>query len=295
MFVTNPAIRRCSLSGLAKLTSFRRGASVLAASLLGMALLAGATASAAQAASLPKNLAKFADCPVRVKRVSLCLFSKTTSTTFQIGSTIVTSTKPTTLSIGLEFTSSGAAVAVLPDNGTQALQSPALPLPGGLTGIPGLGGGLLAVTATPQLVGAPSINFGSLLTGRGAGLTLPIDVLVSTPSGLLGPACTIGDERDPVTLTMTTGTTNPPPPNTPISGSTGTLKSTSEGLLSISGMKLVDNAFAVPGADNCGLFGALDPVLDLDKQLPSAAGLNTAILAGSAYTAPASLIAKYLG
>ena len=60
-------------------------------------------------------------------------------------------------------------------------------------------------------------------------------------------------------------------------------------------MTLVDNAFAVPGADNCGPSGILDPILDLDKGLPSAAGSNSAILAGSSYTAPASLIRQYVG
>jgi hypothetical protein len=53
--------------------------------------------------------------------------------------------------------------------------------------------------------------------------------------------------------------------------------------------------WVVPGTDNCGVDGILDPVLDLDKSLPSPAGSNTAILSGSSYTAPAKLIRKYLG
>jgi 7-keto-8-aminopelargonate synthetase-like enzyme len=60
-------------------------------------------------------------------------------------------------------------------------------------------------------------------------------------------------------------------------------------------MTLVDNAFAVPGADNCGPDGSLDEVLDLDKSLPSAAGSNSAILSGKSFTAPASLIRSYVG
>ena len=184
---------------------------------------------------------------------------------------------------------------MLPDNGTQALQSPAIPLPGGLTGIPGLDGGDLAVTVTPQLVGLPAVDLGNLLTASGTGLTLPIDVLVSTPSGVLGPDCTIGDAADPITLNLTTGTTNPPSPNTPITGAPGTASSTSKGLITDADMTLVDNSFAVPGTDNCGTDGVLDPVLDLDKSLPSPAGSNTAILSGSSYTAPAKLVRKYLG
>jgi hypothetical protein len=243
---------------------------------------------------VPAHLADFANCPVNVKAVATCLFSSTTSTTFEIGSTTVTSKSPTTLSLGLRYTKTGQPVVVLPTNGTSALQSPAIPLSGGLTGISGLGGGELAVTVTPQLVGLPTVNLGNLLNASAPGLTLPIDVLVSTPTGLLGPDCTIADSADPITLNLTTGTTNPPSPNTPISGATGTTSSTPRGLITVAGMTLVDNSFAVPGTDNCGTDGILDPVLDLDKGLPSAAGSNTAILSGSSYTAPAELVRKYL-
>ncbi|MGB7051509.1 MAG: hypothetical protein WBG41_08075 [Acidimicrobiales bacterium] len=250
--------------------------------------------AAAKSKGLPASLAKFAHCPVNAPGVATCLYSSTTSTTFDIGSTTVTSSSPTTLSLGLSYISD-QAVAVLPTDGTQALQSPAIPLPGGLTGISGLDGGDLAVTVTPQLVGLPTVDLGNLLNASAPGLTLPLDVLVSTPTGLLGPDCTIGDAADPITLNLTTGTTNPPSPNTPITGAPGTLSSTPKGLITITDMTLVDNSFAVPGTDNCGTDGILDPVLDLDKSLPSAAGSNTAILSGSSYTAPAKLIRKYLG
>lgn len=270
-----------------------------AVALLGVSLLvlASGTAGATSAPSggVPPDLADFAHCPVNVAKVATCLFSSTTSTTFEIGSTTVTSSSPTTLSLGLKYTKSGQPVVVLPDDGTQALQSPAIPVPGGVTGIPGLGGGPLAVTVTPQLLGKPTVNLGNLLVGNAPGLTLPIDVLVSTPTGLLGPACTLGDAASRIVLNLSTGTTNPPGPNTPISGSPGTVTTTSNGLITVSGMTLVDNSFAVPGADNCGPGGIFDPILDLQKGLPSPAGSNTAILSGSSYTAPASLVRQYFG
>jgi hypothetical protein len=244
--------------------------------------------------ALPPSLAQFAHCPVDVKGVGACLFSSTTSTTFQIGSTTVTTTSPTTVSLGLISTPSGEVTAVLPDDGTPALQASAILLPGGLTGISGLDSGSLAVSVTPQLVGLPVVDLAGLLSGKGPGLTLPLDVLVSTPSGVLGSDCTIADPADPMTLNLTNGTTDPPAPNTPITGSPGTLTSADNGLLTITGLKLVDNAFAVPVAQNCGPNGLADEVLDLDKGLPSAAGSNSAVLAGSSETAPAKLIKKYL-
>jgi len=257
-------------------------------------VVATSGSAAARARTLPPSLAPFAHCPVDVKGVGACLFSSTTSTTFQIGSTTVTATGPTTVSLGLISAPSGVVTAVLPDDGTSALQASAIPLPGGLTGISGLDSGSLAVSVTPQLVGLPVVNLGSLLSGKGPGLTLPLDILVSTPSGVLGSNCTIADPTDPMTLNLTTGATDPPAPNTPITGSPGTLTSANNGLLTITGLKLVDNAFAVPVAQNCGPNGLADEVLDLDKGLPSAAGSNSAVLAGSSETAPAKLIKKYL-
>jgi hypothetical protein len=276
-----------SMSRFAALMVIASGTFLVAAS-------TGPAGAQSKQTDLSPSLAQFANCPVNVAAVATCLYSSTTSTTFEIGSTTITSSAPTTLSLGLKYTKSGQPVVVLPDNGTQALQSPAVPVPGGLTGIGPLGGGVLAVTATPQLVGLPTVSLANLLGGNGPGLTLPIDVLISTPTGLLGPDCTLGDASDPITLNLTTGTTNPPSPNTPISGSPGTTTSTPRGLITVSGMTLVDNSFAVPGAQNCGTDGLLDSVVDLQKGLPSAAGSNTAILSGSSFTAPAKLVRKHL-
>ncbi len=274
---------------------FRPARWAIVSALGAASVLVAATPGSATAATLPASLAKFANCPVDNPAVTLCLYSKTSSTTFQIGSTTVSSTSPSKISLGLIQTDSGFTT-VLPDNGTQALTSPAIPLPGGLLGIPGApDGGALAVDVTPQLVGLPTVNLIGLLTQNGPGLTLPIDVLVSNSLNLLGSSCSIADASDPITLNLTTGTTDPPPPNTPITGSLGTLSSKADGVTKIKGMSLVDNAFAVPGADNCGPDGSLDEILDVDKSLPSAAGSNSAILSGKSWTAPASLIRSYLG
>jgi hypothetical protein len=250
----------------------------------------------AGAASLPANLAKFANCPIDNPQVAVCLYSATTSTTFVIGSTTLKSTAPTKVSLGLSFNAQGQPQVVLPDNGTQAVVSQPVPLPGGLLGIPGgPSTGPLAVTVTPQLAGEPLVSLANLLGRQGPGFTLPIDVLVSNSSGLLGSDCTIADAASPITLNLTTGKTNPPAPNKPVKGVLGKVTSKNNGVVSITGLTLVDNAFAVPGADNCGPDGILDEILDLDKGLPSAAGNNSATLSGSSFTAPASLIRQYLG
>jgi hypothetical protein len=269
------------------------------AALTGATALIGATLFAAGApgvasAKLPSSLSQFAHCPIHVKGVATCLFSSTSNTTFEIGSTTVTSTAPTTISLGLKYTKTGQPIVVLPTDGSEALQAPAIPLPGGLLGIPGApDSGPLAVTATPQLVGLPTADLAALLGANGTGLSLPLDVLVGSSTGLLGSDCTLGDADTPIILNLTTGTTDPPGPNTPITGSVGTLTGNARGMLTDTGLILVDNAFAVPGAQNCGSGGSLDEILDLDKSLPSAAGSNTAILDGATYTAPAKLVKKF--
>lgn len=256
-------------------------------------------ASAAGTSTLPTSLAKFAHCPVSVKAVAACLYSSMATTQFTIGSSTVSSAKPTTVSLGLITKPSGAIVAVLPTDGTHALTAPAIPLPGGLLGVPGVDTGPLAVDVQPQLAGTPSLNFGNLLSGKAPGFTMPIDVLVNNSAGVLGSSCTIGSPTSPIRLQLTTGTTKPPAPNKPITGSPGKASTGVDGMLIVSGMTLVDNSFAVPGAANCGASSLLAPVVDqvIDQQkgLPSAAGKNTAVLSGSSFIIAASVIRKYIG
>jgi hypothetical protein len=87
--------------------------------------------------------------------------------------------------------------------------------------------------------------------------------------------CSIGTRPDPITVDPTFGTTNPPPPNQPISGSIDSLQEIGNEIVIIG--TVVDNAFAAPGAASCGPAGSLTQAVDLVGGLPSAAGTNTAI------------------
>ena len=102
---------------------------------------------------------------------------------------------------------------------------------------------------------------------------------------LLGSECYIGSNTEPIVLKLTTGTTKPPPPNTPIKGNIGEFSSRAEGgILVIKNNSLVDNLFAVPAAKGCGgkAFEALiDPIVNAKLGLPSSSGTNTAILKGT--------------
>ncbi len=111
-------------------------------------------------------------------------------------------------------------------------------------------------------------------------MILPLRVKLD--NSVLGKECFIGSGAEPILLQVTTGTTSPPPPNTPITGNKGKL-SLLEEIDELNGVSLVDNSFAAPGVNGCGesLAPVLDPVVDLSAGLPSASGHNTAILNGS--------------
>jgi hypothetical protein len=253
----------------------------------------GSAHAAPRPNTLPQKYAKFAHCPISDPLVTSCLAGKMTGT-FQLGSTTLTLTKPAVVTFGLDAGTPGVTTVVLPTDGTPGLSAAPVVVPGGLLGIPGApGGGALQVTAQPQLAGLPTINLGNLLLSHGTAISLPLDVIVANP--LIGAGCTIGSTSTPLTLNLTDGTTDPPAPNTPVTGSLGTLHSTQSGLLTVKGSTLVDNAFAGPGTSGCGPLGILDPIINVDKGLPSAAGTNSATLTGNTSTVPASLIRSYLG
>jgi hypothetical protein len=264
---------------------------VLCAVLLDGTSSVASASGASVATGLPPNLKEFANCPVDNPQVSVCLAASDTGR-IRINTTILREERKITLSIGLIANADGTYTTVLPDNGTPALSAPPIPVPGGLLNLPGHHG-ILAVTATPQLAGIPVFNINNLLSGEGPAITLPTDVRLR--NRFLGPVCTVGTVRDPVNLNLTDGTTSPPPPNTPITGALGHLHILYNGdAVQLTGTRLVDNAFAVSGAVGCGVHGDLNATIDFERGLPSAAGTNGVVLAGSSGLAEASLIRKYV-
>jgi hypothetical protein len=137
------------------------------------------------------------------------------------------------------------------------------------------------VSATTELARPASeigINTSNLANENGIALSLPVKVHLENP--FLGSECYIGSSAQPITFNFTTGTTSPPPPNTPIKGSVGNIQSKDNAeLIEITENVLVDNAFSAPAATGCGgIFSVLiDPLINSKIGLPSPAGHNTAI------------------
>lgn len=141
-------------------------------------------------------------------------------------------------------------------------------VPGGLLGIEWIPGN--TVLAITELAGSPSaIRFETNT------LSMRVPVKVRLENLLLGMECHIGTNSRPVMLNLITGTTSPPAPNRPISGSIGTSAEIPGGF-TVVGNVHVENSFEVPAATECGLgLGLINSLVDARLQLPSAAGNNS--------------------
>lgn len=235
----------------------------------------------------------FGECPLNNPSVLVCVFSESSGGFFQMGAKTVPLENPVILQGGLSV-----AGFVGAENGETLSKTPQ-PVPGGLLGIvapkwwPGwlqtwfnnqINEGLTGVNATVEVAGPASgikVNTVNLLFQKGTALSLPAKIKLSNP--ILGSNCYIGSDSSPVVIDFTSGTTAPPPPNEPITGSVGTIEQNEAGsLIVLSGGQLVNNSFAAPAAKGCGgLFSFfIDPLVNSLVGLPSPAGTNTAILEG---------------
>jgi hypothetical protein len=127
-----------------------------------------------------------------------------------------------------------------------------------------------------------------LLLEEGTAFGFPVMVHISNP--FLGKNCYVGNTIEPINVPFTTGETSPPAPNTPIHGQVGEIKPLAEGNVLRVGTptkltELVNNSYAAPGVEGCGIQGGADEAANAGLGLPSPAGTNTSELIGSLYQA----------
>src|SRR6476661_4549669 len=235
------------------LAAVRLRALGIAGAACALALLVGA---AVARADLKSEYAVFNDCPVNDPTVSLCIVSTVSSGEFVIGSKTVPINRTVVLQGGLP---KNTLSTLVPAADGETLSKTPLQLPGGLIGLEVLPP-LTEVTATAEQAGPIQLDLENALAGEGLAVSLPLKVKLDNPS--LGNACYIGSDGEPVLLSLTTGTTSPPPPTGPLSGSRGHASSTAGHgkIATATGTSLVDNAFAAPGVNGCA--GVLSPVVD---------------------------------
>jgi len=279
----------------------------LAAALAALMLVPATSASAA----LTGEYARFSKCPLSNPAVEFCLYAETTGGSFVTPAKTVPLKNPTLLQGGLsgaEFNFQNPLTLNAPTSG-DALSKTAQPVPGGLLGITApswwpqilkdlfnetINNGFTGVTSTVEIAGPVSgvkLHLVNAIQQTGAAFTLPVKVKLSNP--FLGSSCYLGSNSNPIKLNLSTGTTSPPGPNKPISGSSGEFTEPAPGIIALKNNKLVDNSFSVPGANGCGgiLFSwAVDPLVNAIVGVPSAAGTNTAILEGTTYLGVAPIL-----
>jgi len=284
--------------------------------LLLTALAALSFAGVAQA-KLTGNYTKFVNCPYTNTEVRKCIYNVTESGEVVLGSKKVPIVNPVTLQggygeaieekEGAEFAKFYAAT-----NGITLSKTPQ-PVPGGLAGIVNckeikdfllriscevtFENGLTGLNSTLELAKPASdirISENNLAGETGTAMQLPLKIHLENP--FLGSSCYVGTSAAPVIWNLTSGETNPPAPNTKISGSSGEIEFLEEGrILVAKNNKLVDNAWAAPGVNGCGGFLVellLNPIINSASGLPAAAGKNTAILKGTLNVASALAVAK---
>jgi len=255
------------------------------------------------------EFAPFADCPLSTPGLSDCVLSEANKGEFTVGKKTVPINKTITLQGGFIVNEKTGVLEFVGAEDGNTLSKVALYVPGGLFGIEPpkswskeakerfeemINKGLTGVTATTELA-APASDIGlsteNLIDEEGTALSLPVKIKLS--NFLLGESCYIGSNAHPIVINFTTGTTEPPAPNKPIKGAAGTFEHNETfTLITLNGGRLVNNSFAVPGAEGCGgaLSGVVDPLVNSILGLPAAAGHNTAILEGKLSTANAAAV-----
>jgi len=272
---------------------------------LAIAALAVLALPAAPAVAAPHHptgeFANFGDCPLSNSSVNFCFYANTTAGSFTLGSKTVPLVKSSVLQGGFILNEETEKTTFVGAEDGNTLSKSPQPVPGGLLGITAptwwpqflkdlfnetINNGFTGVTATVELAAPASqiqLDLHALIFGEGTVLQLPVKVKLDNP--FLGGSCYVGSNSSPIVIPLTLGTTSPPPPNKPITGSRGTVTFNEEFTLIRSvGNRLVNNSFAAPGANGCGGFlfsWAVDPLVNSMIGVPSPAGTNTAILEGT--------------
>jgi hypothetical protein len=221
---------------------------------------------------------QFAGCPSPTENIKItgCIHSVVKGGHFKMGNKEVPIKNPIPLTGGSEPSFKNFSY-----NSEGGLKQVKQEVPGGVVGLTGLDWLVnflnveqLKLYAVTELAGAPEIN-------GIEDLTLPIKIHLINP--VLGTKCYVGSNASPISLHLITGTTSPPPPNKPISGTSPELffEAETEIFGGLNGV-YVDNSFAAPGANGCALVLGIIPVnidgvIDVASGLPSAAGTNETV------------------
>lgn len=282
----------------------RRAVSITTGAVAMLATLGLASPALATEHHPTGEFAPFADCPLSTAGLADCVLAETGAGKFTVGKKTVPITKTITLQGGFKENEITEELEFFGAEDGNTLSKTPQPVPGGLLGVVApeflpvflqeivnklVSEGLDEVTAVSELAAPASsigLNTEHLIFQVGTAISLPLKIKLNNT--FLGSNCYIGSNAAPIVINFTTGKTKPPAPNEPIEGAPGKLGHNANfSLITLTGSKLVNNSFAAPKAEGCGglLAFLINPAVNLELGLPSAAGTNTAILEGNLSTA----------
>lgn len=247
------------------LKPFRR---LLCVAVAFVALTALAPSTAGATTTPAVGYAQFTGCPHPGQMtIEFCFRTDFTGGLLQMGNVEIPIANPITLSGGI---TPGGAVGF---NSFGGLAPVMQTVPGGIVGLAGipwlptvLGMPEQEVHARIELAGTPG---NPLESG-----SLPVRVhLMGTA---LGNTCYIGSIANPISLQLITGTTSPPPPNSPITGMEPEISETPNSVVDFTNGTYVDNSFAAPGVEGCTLVLPPLPPVEIDELIEAQSGLPAA-------------------
>lgn len=271
----------------------QRGTKVVCAAMCLTALAVLAFAGTASA-KLTGEFAKFAQCPYNNLEVKKCLYSETIGGEVVLGAKKVPIVNNAYIQGGFSKPNeeTGFSKFFEATNGITLSKAPQ-PVPGGLLGIvppeksPALVKALSAFFFENALTGVNStlelakpaseikISENHLAEEVGVALEMPVKAHLENP--FLGKSCYVGSSSSPLLFKLTSGFTA----DGKLRGKGGELTLFEEGsVLQLKGTELVDNSWSAPAASGCGgiLSFLVNPIINGQIGLPSAAGKNTSIL-----------------
>lgn len=275
--------------------------------------LAGLVLAGGAAAKLTGLYKTFEQCPYSNIEVKRCIYANGKSGEVLLGSKKVPIVNPVVLQGGYGLANEEGLSSFFAASNGVTLSKASQPVPGGLAGIINckeikefllrvscevfFENGVTGLNSTLELAKpASEIRVGEAHLAEEVGVALKMPVKVHLENPFLGSSCYVGSFSSPITWELTTGTTNPPKPNGPITGSAGVFEFLEEGrILHTTSTKLVDNAWSAPGATGCGGFPAellLDPIINAAAGLPAAAGKNSAVLVNDIQVATGAAVRK---
>ncbi len=132
------------------------------------------------------------------------------------------------------------------------------------------------VTATVELAGPASeihVNVNSLLNESGAAFSFPVKLKLSNQ--FVGSDCYIGSNANPIVVEFTTGASGT------LHGKNGSKLTGDAAGITVHTDTLVNNTFASPAVEGCGIEGGADAAIDAALGLPSPSGANLTVLNGT--------------